>query len=109
MCQACNDSLLAGANAARLLAAAAKDLHMINETKASSVLAEAAAELFKIDPIPAKGEAGNTQATNSAGETDLGRARRALNDTLPEGVTIREDGALILNGSVVGQALLVRR
>ena len=46
MCEKCNDSLIAAANAVSLLAAAAKDLYSINMTSESATLAKAAADLF---------------------------------------------------------------
>lgn len=46
MCEKCNDSLIAAANAVSLLAAAAKDLYSINMTRESATLAKAAAALF---------------------------------------------------------------
>lgn len=109
MCEVCNETLSIAASAAKDLADAASALYNINQQVEAKVLAKAAAALFEEPKVdPAKPNAGSGEA-QTAEESDLERARRALNESLPEGVTISKDGALVLNGKIIGQAVLVRR
>lgn len=112
MCEVCNESLLAGASAAKDLAQAAFTLESVNFSEEAKVLAKAAADLFRPEaskPNAGSGETNGAQSSENAKESDLERARRALNESLPESVKIGEDGVLYLNGKAVGQAVLVRR
>lgn len=84
MCEKCNDSLIAAANAVSLLAAAAKDLYSINMTSESATLAKAAAALF----TKVKQEGGvNGEATSAQEET-----------VRPDGFHIDEENGVIYFG-----------
>lgn len=113
MCKQCDEALLAAASAANLLATAAQTLYSMNDHANSSVLADAAGDLFK----PAKQNTDNaasgiagTASSKGEGSVDpSAEARAEINSQLPEGMQIGEDGLVYLNGKAVGEAVLIRR
>jgi hypothetical protein len=117
MCQKCNDSLLAAAQAASLLASAAKDLYDINQTAQAKTLAQAAAELFSIvkDDVPS-GSYATTPGEAGTAAGDTGSAQDAPKDAaekkeprsnLPQGFTISDDGIMYINGTAVGRVVVI--
>lgn len=110
MCEVCNETLSIAASAAKDLANAASALYHINQSAEAAVLAKAAAALFEEPKVdPAKPNAGSGEA-QTAEESVLDRARRELNEKLPEGIYVTQEGLIVnVNGTVIGKAVLVRR
>jgi hypothetical protein len=114
MCQKCNDSLLAAAQAASLLASAAKDLYDINQTAQAKSLAQAAADLFSIvkDDVPSgdyattPGEAGDTGSAQDAPKK-ASDPKNTPGVKLPQGFTISDDGIMYINGAAVGRVVVI--
>lgn len=99
MCQKCNEALIAAAQAASLLANAAKDLYNINQSEEAKILAEAAAELFKT--VPEELFSGET----SAGK---GNPENTPEDVkLPEGFHITDEGVVFINGVALGRIVVL--
>ena len=118
MCEKCNEALLTAATAAKDLASAAFTLHQMNATREADVLAKAAAELFEPAPkLAGEGLAAGSAAAEGdkpgTGKTEeKGWRAQVLNQlrgTLSGDVTINENGEIVLDGNVVGQAYVVRR
>lgn len=106
MCQLCNDSLLAAANAANLLANAAKQLYAINQTTEANVLAKAAADLFSKPKVSGETDAGQASPNASKGAPEDVKPQVEL----PKGFDIDpETGIVSINGVAIGRAVLVRR
>lgn len=106
MCQQCNDSLVAAATAANLLASAANTLYNMNSHEAANALAKAAAQLFE----PAVEAADNGKPEGKSGGVDpAAEARREANASLPKGFVIGDDDIVRLDGAVIGRAVLIKR
>ena len=109
MCEKCNESLVAAATAANLLAEAASKLYNINQHAESPILGKAAAALFKpaeeIEPMVT----GSAEKGAPGNYSQVKDERQSINDLLPEGMYISENGLLYLNDALIGKAVLVQR
>jgi len=103
MCHKCNEALLASAEAANLLASAAKTLYEINRTNESQILAEAAAELFKpVEEVAS--ETASESVSGKAGSDETVRNPYAkFNESLPSFLHVAGDGTLYVDNVPVGK------
>lgn len=106
MCEKCNEALLAAAQAASMLARAAKDLYSINQSKEATTLAKAAAELFALVEDEAKpGDVGTASATSPTEAKDA--SDTAKSSDMPQGFHISDEGIVYINGVAMGRMVVL--
>lgn len=108
MCKLCNDSLLAAAQAASLLAGAAKDLYNINQSAEASTLAKAAAELFTVAKKERQtGDASPNQSKPAEDAAQPGQTPGAERKR-PNGFYFEEEtGVVYINGAALGRVVVI--
>lgn len=109
MCRLCNERLLAAAQAASMLADAAKDLYNINASAASKVLADAAAELFRV--VKDEPKTGDVSPELRKSAEDAGQAGTTApgEPQLPQGFHIDDDGVVFINGLALGRVVVISK
>jgi hypothetical protein len=111
MCQICDEALLAHAQAANMLASAAKMLYGINQSAEATTLAKAAAKLFEEPKV--SGQAGN------AGHASPGESKGAPEDVKPQAAAATGNqpkgwhidpatGTLYLDDLPLGRAVMIK-
>lgn len=107
MCEQCNRDLLAAAQAASLLASAAKDLYDINQHNESKTLAVAAAELFSSVKSDVPSGRYNTEPAETPAEPEKAEPGKKSGSKLPQGFTISDDGIMYINGAAIGRVVVI--
>lgn len=111
MCQKCNEALLAAAQAASMLARAAKDLYSINQQAEATTLAKAAAELFELVEDEVKpGDTGTASAVSPNEAKDAKGSPEAVapdDVKLPQGFRINDEGIVYIGGVPIGRMVVL--
>lgn len=108
MCRICNEALLANAQAANMLAEAAKMLYDINRSTESAILAKAAAKLFEEPKV--SGETGDASPNASKGSPEADKPQAAT-ATAPKGKGWHidpTDGTLYLDDQAIARAVIIK-
>lgn len=109
MCKLCNESLLAAAHAAAMLASAAKDLYNINQSAEASTLAKAAAELFTVAKEERRtGDVSPNQSKPAEDAAQPGQTRESANPQ-PKGFDIDDEGIVRINGVALGRVVVISK
>lgn len=112
MCQICDEALLAHAQAANMLASAAKMLYGINQSAEASTLAKAAAKLFEEPKVSGQtGNAGHASPNASKGASEDVKPQAATATARPQSKGWHIDpatGTLYLDDIPLARAVMIK-